>query len=56
MIDIQLIGGIKKTFAKRQVINSVEHVGFSGTVLTNKTIQLRRKLGLHLQNIFKIYN
>jgi hypothetical protein len=44
------------TFTKRQKVNGIQQVGFSHTVVANKTIDFGRKIQLRLTDIFIIDN
>ena len=41
--DVLLVGRAEKAFAKREVINRVEDIGFAGSVKPHKAIHLLRK-------------
>jgi len=43
MPDIQLVDGIEVAFGKRKVVNSIKQIGFTGTIVSNKTIDFIRK-------------
>ena len=54
MKNILRIYRIPHTLTERQVINRIQQVGLSHTVLPQKTIQFWRKLQLHLLQILVI--
>jgi hypothetical protein len=54
MPDVLLVNRIKITLGKRKVINSIEQIGFAGTVVAHKTIYLIGESHLLLPIIFKI--
>lgn len=54
MHNILLIARIEITFAKREVINGIEDIGFSRAIGTDKAVYLFRELQFSRFVIFKI--
>jgi hypothetical protein len=55
VVDVQTVNRVKKTFAKREIIHRVEHIGFSRAVIPDKTVQPGRKANFIIPDVFKIY-
>ena len=55
MPDIVGVNRVKITFCQGEIIDGIKKVGFPGTVIPNKTIDLLAKRQLQLVVIFKIY-
>jgi hypothetical protein len=45
---------VKKAFSKREVMNSIEDIGFANSVISNKAVNLWRKLKLRNLIILEI--
>jgi hypothetical protein len=54
MVDVLRINGIEITFAKRQVMNGIEQIGFSGAVSSNETIDLIGKVKICFAVVLEI--
>lgn len=54
VLDVLGIGKVEITFAEGKVINGIEDVCFSGTVPTDKTIDIARELERCLGAVFKL--
>jgi hypothetical protein len=54
VLDILGGDGIEITLPKRQVINGIEHIGFSSAIVSNKAIDFGIKLELDIAEIFVI--
>jgi hypothetical protein len=54
MPDVLRINRIEITFAKREVVNGIKQVGFTGAIGSHKTIDLVSESQFSLTVIFKI--
>jgi hypothetical protein len=54
--DILGVDGVEIAFAKREVMDGIQQIGFSGTVITSKAIDLGRETGPCFPVILKIGN
>jgi hypothetical protein len=52
--DVLAIGRVKKTFAKREVMDSIQNIGFALTIITGKTIYMATEIQFSFCIIFKI--
>src|ERR1700733_8177680 len=51
---VLVIERIEKAFTKRQVMNSIEQIGFACTIMPHKAVNVCRKLQVYLTVILKI--
>jgi hypothetical protein len=54
MLYAYTIDAVKKTFCQRQIVNCIKNIGFTNSVVANKTIYLGRKLQFAMLIILEI--
>src|SRR6476661_8213901 len=54
MLNVLTVNGIKKAFTKRNIVNRIQEIGFSHSVIPYKTIKFSAKTQLRFIIIFKI--
>jgi hypothetical protein len=56
MPDVVKIDRVKKTSTERKKVNRIEQIGFTGSIIAQKAVELRAELGFSLFDVFEIEN